>query len=377
LVAALASYAIEYAKSKEALMQRLRVGLIGAGFIGVAHANAIEAIVKEGFVAADFQAVCDTDAERARAIAESFGAASAWTDPLELINSGEIDTVFICTPTRFHRELVEEAAEKKLNIFCEKPLARTFSDAQAMLSTVLQAGVKNQVGLVLRYSPVYNALRQLVSDGELGRPMSVIFRDDQYFPIRGIYGSTWRSDVAMAGGGALIEHSIHDADVLRWLFGEIASVRGEVKCFAGYQGIEDLAAVQFEFESGAFGQLTSAWHNITKRESNRYMEAFFENGFVSSAYDFFGTVGHQVGDGEFSVIAEEEVLSRYLSSIGLVGPEYNSLWFMQGLEDYHFLRALETGTAPYPDFGVALKAHEIVEAIYRSSKSNSRVRLPL
>ncbi|GAB4330411.1 MAG: Gfo/Idh/MocA family oxidoreductase [Candidatus Abyssubacteria bacterium] len=358
-------------------MRRIRIGLVGAGFIGVAHANAIEAIVKNEFVAADFQAVCDTDVERARAIAESFGAKRAWTDAIELIRSGEIDTVFICTPTRFHRALVEAAAEQGLSIFCEKPLACSFSDAQAMYSAVAQAGVKNQVGLVLRYSPIYNVIRHLISGPGLGRPMSIIFRDDQYFPIRGIYGSTWRCDVAVAGGGTLIEHSIHDADILRWLFGEITGVRGEVKCYAGYKGIEDLAVAQFQFENGSLGQLTSAWHNITRRESNRYMEIFFENGFVSSSHDFFGTIGCQLGDEDFRVIPQEEVSRRYLSSIGLEGAEYHSLWFMQGLEDYHFLHALETGATPHPDFEVAVKAHEIVEAIYRSSRNNSPVRLPL
>jgi predicted dehydrogenase len=363
--------------TEEAEMEMLRLGLIGAGFIGVAHANAIETIVHEKLVSAEFAAVCDADAERARAIADSFGAERHCTDPFELIGSGAIDTVFICTPTKFHPELVRAAAERSLNIFCEKPLARALSEAREMHAVVARAGVKNQVGLVLRFSPVYNVIRRLISEPSLGRPMSVIFRDDQYFPIRGIYGSAWRSDVSVSGGGTLIEHSIHDADILRWLFGEPRSVRGTIRNFAGHREVEDLAVAQFEFPGDCIGQLTSAWHNIMRRESNRYVEVFFENGYISSAHDFIGPIHHQTGNEDLQVISADEVLDEYLSSAGLAGSRYNSLHSMQGLQDYHFLRALETGATPEPDFEVAVRAHELVEAVYESDRNNCEIQLPL
>jgi len=358
-------------------METHHVGMIGAGFIGIMHANAIEAVVSEKLVSAEFVAVCDLNAERARAIAASFGAEKHYDDPFALIDSGEIDTVFICTPTNTHPRLVEAAAEKGLNIFCEKPLARSLAEAKTMNAAVGRAGVKNQVGLVMRFAPVYHAVKRLVSDPGLGRPMSVIFRDDQYFPITGIYGSTWRGDVEVAGGGTLIEHSIHDVDIMRWLLGEIKSVRATVKNFAGHKDIEDLVVAQIEFASGCVGQLSSIWHNVLGRESSRYMEIFFENGYISTAADFIGPVRYQAGNGEPNIISAEEVLEGYLSSAGLNEPRYNSLHSMQGLQNYHFLRALETGTEPQPDFGVALKAHEIVEAIYEAARTDSSIELPL
>ncbi len=358
-------------------MGKLRIGLIGAGFIGVAHANALETMIGERLVAAEFVAVCDVDENRAQAIAESFGAKGHTTEPFALIDSGEIDTVFICTPTKFHPPLVDAAAKQGLNIFCEKPLARSLPEAREMHSAIMHAGVKNQVGLVLRFSPVYNVIKEVLTDPDLGRPMSVIFRDDQYFPITGIYGSTWRSDAEIAGGGALIEHSIHDADIMRWLFGEVACVRAKTRNFAGYEGIEDLVAAELEFKSGCIGQLASIWHNVRGRESNRYLEIFFENGYISSADDFIGPVHYQRKKGELQTISGDEVLKKYLSAAGLEEPKYNPICSMQGLEDYHFLQALETGSPPTPDFGVAIKAHEIVEAIYVASRENSEITLPL
>jgi predicted dehydrogenase len=207
--------------------------------------------------------------------------------------------------------------------------------------------------------------------------MSVLFRDDQYFPIRGIYRSEWRCDFDMAGGGALIEHSIHDADVLQWLFGDISSIRGIIKNFAGHHGIEDLASAHLEFSCGCVGHLLSAWHNILRRESNRYMEIFFENGHISSADDFIGAVSVQTGGNEMETIPGPEVLQRYLRQVGLDDSKYNSLHSAQGIQDYHFLRALERGEEPQPNFDVAVKAHELVEAIYRAARNSAEVKLPL
>jgi predicted dehydrogenase len=215
----------------------------------------------------------------------------------------------------------------------------------------------------------------MISEPELGRPMSVIFRDDQYFPISGIYGSTWRGDADIAGGGALIEHSIHDADILRWLFGDVVRVRATIKNFAGHERVEDLAAVELEFDNGCIAQLLSIWHNVMGRESNRYLELFFENGYISSADDFIGPIYYQTERGELQTIPSEEVFERYLSSIGLADPKYNLIRSGQGLEDFHFLHALETRSPANPDFGVAIKAHEIIEAIYVSAREQSDIVL--
>jgi predicted dehydrogenase len=356
-------------------MGTLRIGLIGAGFIGIMHANAIESIIDGEFVNAKLAGVCDTDATRAEAVAGAFGAGSHWDDPIALIESGDIDTVFICTPTASHPKLVEAAAARGLNVFCEKPLARSLGEAQAMHAAVAEAGVKNQVGLVLRFSPVFHTIKRLVGNKDMGRPMSIIFRDDQYFPVQGIYGSSWRGDFEIAGGGTLIEHSIHDVDIMRWLFGEVASLSGSMKYFSGRDRVEDVAAVQMEFANGCVAQLTSIWHNVLARESNRYIEIFMENGYISTSADFIGPVSFQAGKDDIEIIPAEHVLDEYLSAAGLEGARFNLLRSMQELQDYQFLKALEDGEDPAPDFGEAVKAHEIVEAAYESARNNSPVTL--
>ena len=140
-------------------------------------------------------------------------------------DAGEVarrcDAVWVCTPTAAHRAAVDEAVAAGCAVFCEKPLDRDLAGARALVEAVAAAGVPSQSGLVLRSAPVFRALRDLIAGGSLGAPMAAVFRDDQYFPIQGTYASRWRAEVAQAGGGCLIEHSIHDVDILRFCFGEV------------------------------------------------------------------------------------------------------------------------------------------------------------
>src|SRR4051794_18360742 len=170
----------------------LRVGFIGAGLIGTFHSKMLRAagtrIERAG--------VYDPDPLRARQFAESSGHTVASSEQAVL---DDCDAVYICTWTSEHAHLVEEAASRGLAVFCEKPLATNLATAEAMADAVGRAGVTNQVGLILRRSPAYLLARHLIDEPAAGRVMTVIFRDDQFIPIQGHYGSTWRSDPAKAG----------------------------------------------------------------------------------------------------------------------------------------------------------------------------------
>lgn len=344
------------------------VGIIGAGLIGRFHARSVRGLIRMGLVDARYVAVCDRVTERAEEFAR-LADLDFWTvDPDELIASPDVNTVYVCTPTAEHKALVEKAATAGKHVFCEKPLARTLADAREMQAAVQQAGVSHQVGLILRHSPILTVLRDLMSDPKLGRLMTVVFRDDQYFPIQGHYPSTWRGDYSQAGGGTLIEHSIHDLDVLSWLAGHVASLRAETRNFAGHEGIEDLATVSLSFEGGASGMLTSVWHNILSRNTRRLLEFFFEHGYFAIEDDFFGPIRFEThASNGPAVLPDEDVRRRYLELIGLTDDAHADALSRYSLEDYFFLRALSEGTTPFPGFDVALRAHALVDAVYRSA----------
>jgi predicted dehydrogenase len=341
----------------------LRIGFVGTGLIAWAHGLGLQAMIEGGVIDASIAVVYDRSRGRAEGFATTTGAEMV-VDSLEAVVE-RCDAVWVCTPTSAHRPAVDAAVAAGRPIFCEKPLATDLDGALALSAAVASSGLPAQSGLVLRSAPVFLALRELVHSGQLGRPMAAVFRDDQYFPIQGTYGSKWRSDVEQAGGGCLIEHSIHDLDILRFCFGEVTEVSGRTSNFSGHPGIEDVASVSMQFASGLTAHLTSVWHNILSRGSTRRIEVFFEDGLVWLDNEFRGPLHIQTSE-----TAEErgcpspawvDALPFGNDQIGLgVSPYVEA--------DRAFVDAVVSGRAPEPGVDQALVAHRLVDAAYRSAR---------
>ncbi len=333
---------------------KIRIGFLGGGFIAHHHGKMLHI----GSVPHEITAVHDPDAHKASEFAKASGASVVASEE-ELFSA--VDAVYVCTWTSEHRRLVEDAARRGLPVFCEKPLAFDVGEARAMVAAVASAGVVNQVGLVLRDSPSFNLLRAMVSDPTSGRVMSVMFRDDQYIPIQGQYASTWRSDVARAGAGTLLEHSIHDLDILEWLFGEVREVTARSAEFHAINGIEDVVMAQLGFASGAFAALTSVWHDIMARPSSRRMEVLCERAFLVLEGDVWGPVRRVTDRGGEEVFEGTELVAELgRRSGGFRNP------------DEAFLQAVRDGTPATPTFADALRPHMLADAVYQSAGDDGR-----
>ena len=297
------------------------------------------------------------DIDRTRA--ERFAAATGATvcDSEDAV-SDSCDAVYVCTWTSEHPRLVAAAARRERAIFCEKPLATTLDQAQAMARTVDEAGVVNQVGLVLRSSPAFCWARHLLDDPRAGRLMSIVFRDDQYIPNQGMYDSTWRVDTAKAGAGTLLEHSIHDVDLLEWLGGPIREVSARTAEFHDIGGIEDSVAAILNFESGAMATLTSVWHDLLERPSLRRVELLAERMWCAIEGDWFGPV-HWTAAGERDQVLTGDDLEAAVRDLDLAPPN----------PDGAFVRAVANHTPAHPNFATAVRAHQVVDALYRSAAS--------
>jgi predicted dehydrogenase len=328
----------------------VRVGFLGAGFIAKIHAS----LLRAGGDTVSWAGVYDPDAERAASFAAHTGAALCGSETEVLDGS---DAVFVCTWTSEHPRLVEMAAHRGLAIFCEKPLATDLAGATHMASVVGKAGVVNQVGLVLRFSPAFCWMRHLVAQPTSGRVMSIVFRDDQYIPVQGMYGSTWRGDVARAGSGTLLEHSIHDLDIIESLVGPVARICGLSSEFHGIEGIEDAVSVSMSFANGAVGSLVSVWHDMLERPGSRYVEVVCENLWCAlDGDDWWGPV-RWTGKNGVEGCLEASALGEQVWKAGLapVNP------------DESFVDAVRAGGGSGPDFDTALRAHVLVDAAYRSA----------
>ena len=355
-------------------MPRPVVGLIGCGHIGQFHSRNLRGSIRSELVPAAYVAVCDREIERARTFAGIAGAETVTDAADEVFAVPGINAVYVCTETAEHPALVKAAAARGLHVFCEKPLAKSLAEVEEMVAAVEAAGVVNQVGLVLRYSPVFTVLKELTSDPGLGPLLTAHLRDDQFFPIRGHYGSSWRGEVERAGGGTLIEHSIHDVDLFRWLFGEISAVRCHTRYTTEHAGIEDVALVTFQHAEGHQTTLSSIWHSCDDRPSTRRLEVFFDGAWFATDHDFIGPITWQGRSGAEQVIGPEEVWERYRQITGFNEDEM-ALARRGMMEDLSFLRCVNEGRPAFPDFRTALKAHAVVDACYRSAWGSIEVAI--
>jgi predicted dehydrogenase len=205
--------------------------------------------------------------------------------------------------------------------------------------------------------------------------MGYTLRDDQYWPTGDIVPghSSWRSDRAQAGGGALLEHSIHSADIVSWLFGPAVRVYGRTRAVFGYD-VEDVAAVTVEHESGVVGTILTVFNGVRGREERR-VEVFFERGAVEA------TTGFIVGAAEDGYLVQQPDTDAHRLDLAVmreehftsVGIDRRDFVFYTYPADRHWVRAVVNGEPATPGFDDALRAHRLVEATYRSAAADQAV----
>jgi predicted dehydrogenase len=351
------------------------IGLIGCGMIGQIHADGLAKLVEDG----EIVAVAAADLSDASIAATQRNCAFARTsnDASSVIADPAVDAVMIATPTAAHRDVVLAAVESGKPVFCEKPLAPTFDVVQELCRAVDASGLIARVGFHSRFHPILNKLDAIVRSGELGRPMGYSLRDDQYWPTGAVVPghSSWRSDRAVAGGGALLEHSIHSADILSWLFGPARTVYARTRQSFGFD-VEDTAALTIEHETGVVGNLVTIFNGVRGREERR-LEVFFEQGAIELTTDFL------IGAEEDSLLVArpdvaavrvdlDELRAAHFDTLGATRRD---LIFYPYLADRAWVQAISGAHTPGAGFPEALRAHALVEAAYRSARLDQAVEL--
>lgn len=228
----------------------VRVGFVGAGGIAGAHMNALEKVANAQIVA-----FADVDEARARKAADRFGAA-AYTDFNEMYAREELQAVYVCVPPLAHTDAEIKAAERKLALFVEKPVALTIGKAQEIEAAIAAHGVIASVGYHWRNNDITDRLRAELAGKTVGMAMG--------YWNGGLPGVWWwrRMD---GSGGQMVEQTTHIVDLARYLVGEIKSVYAAyaLRSMAGLPGMEDLdvpdvGTMTVRFENGAVGQIANS-----------------------------------------------------------------------------------------------------------------------
>ncbi|MEH7301351.1 Gfo/Idh/MocA family protein [Neobacillus drentensis] len=166
----------------------------------------------------------------------------------------EIEAVIICTENVKHTEVAIAAAEAKKHILCEKPLATTVEDAWKMIETCKQHGVKLQTAFPVRYNPPVKRVKQMIDTGELGRIVAIRGTN------RGQNPGGWFVDKKKSGGGAVLDHTVHVIDLMRWFMdSEVREVYAEVDTKFSDIPIDDCGLLTLEFENGVFASHDPSW----------------------------------------------------------------------------------------------------------------------
>jgi predicted dehydrogenase len=191
----------------------VRIGVLGAGFMGSTHARALAAIPD-----VEIAGIYGQSEKRAKPLAEEMG--TSWTTDLErLIDDPSVDAIDICLPGPQHRSVTELAIAAGKHVLVEKPITLLEEDADALVDLVASTDRIVMVAHVLRFWPEYIELQRLATGGEFGKPRQAIAYRRQAFPAWSALFS--QSDLT---GGAVIDQMIHDYDALNWIFGEPKAV---------------------------------------------------------------------------------------------------------------------------------------------------------
>ena len=211
----------------ESVLVDLRIGLIGSGFMGQVHADAIR---RAAVLFPDVPArpvivmVADRDEPTAAAAAARFGVPRATGDWRRLVEDREVDVVDITSPNVLHHQMALAAVAAGKHVYCEKPLAVTVAQAEEMTAAATDAGVKTMVAFNNLKTPAAMLAHKLIDDGAIGRPIRFRGWFDQGFYADPELPWSWRCSRAEAGSGALGDLGTHVISVAQYLMGGIESV---------------------------------------------------------------------------------------------------------------------------------------------------------
>jgi len=323
-------------------MDKIKLGLIGLGYIGRVHLrNCLK------LNSAELVAVSDIS-KKALNKAKKLGVQKTYKDYKTLLNDKSIDAVIIALPTHLHYPCAKEAVESGKHILLEKPLARNVAEGKKIISAANKNGVKLMVGYPYRFSVPFRNLKNKIESGELGEIQVVhavnistgpfMHRAEGHIPKP---VPEWWFNRKLTGGGALIDLGIHMINLTRWYFGEIRNA----KAYLGYRfnlDSEDYAICIVNFVSGAKTVINVGW---------------FSQGT---------TIGIEVYGTAAQASAYHSAPNKIITAIQLILRKTPKYFLAHRTEILHFINYIKQDTQPSPSGKDALKDLEIIERAYKN-----------
>lgn len=379
---------------------RLGVGMVGYAFMGAAHSQAWRSAGRffDLPLAPQMVALCGRNTDAVAAAATKLGWASLETDWKQLIRRDDIDLIDVCTPGESHAEIAIAALEAGKHVFCEKPLANTVSEAQAMVAAAEQAsakGVRSMVAFNYRRVPALALAKRLVEQGRLGtirHVRAVYLQDwivDPEFPL------VWRLQKDKAGSGALGDIGSHIVDLAQYITGDrLTRVSGVTETFIKERPLPEASSGLSASSGAARGEVTvddaALFHGrfaegaVASFEATRFASGrknamrIEVNGSAGSlAFDFesmnelsFYDNTEDADTAGFRRILVTEPTHPY---VGAWWPPGHLLGWEHSFthEVVDLIGDIWSGRDPVPSFADGLQVQQVLAAVERSAANNS------
>jgi predicted dehydrogenase len=369
----------------------LGVGMVGYAFMGAAHSQAWRT-VPHAFdlpLRPAMAVLCGRNASAVRAAAARLGWAATETDWRALVKRDDVQLVDVCTPGDGHAEVAIAALEAGKHVLCEKPLANTLAEAEAMVAAAERAaehGVRAMTGFNYRRVPALALARQLVTEGRIGQLRHVRASYLQDWLIDPSFPLTWRLQRERAGSGALGDLGAHIVDLAQYLTGElIAGVSAATATFvterplpsgdgSGPVTVDDAAVFTGRLGSGALATF-EATRFAAGRKNQLRIELNGDHGSLAfdlerlNELEFFDRAGDSAEAGFRRILVTEP------------GHPYLSAWWPQGHvlgwehtfthQARDLVTAIATGGELAPSFADGLQVQRVLDAVERSAASEA------
>ena len=324
------------------------------GILSFAHVSApAYASCLRQLPGAELAGIADDDSSRGMAAAQQFGT-SFFPSP-EALLAASLDGVIITAENTKRLPLALLAARAGVHILCEEPIATTMAGGQEMIDHCRRAGVKLMIAFPYRYSPTMQAVSRLIENGQLGQVYGLTTTNRGWMP------GGWFTNRDLAGGGAVLDHTVHVADLVRWFWGsEVKRVYAEIGrgLFCG-TGIDDAGIITFELANGIIGTVDASWSRP---------EVFPIWGDVSMS------IVAEAGILDVNMLAQTmDLYADREKTVSRVG--WGSDFVLALVKD--FVNVISGKRAPPITGEDGLRALEVALAAYRAAETGLPVDLPL
>mgnify|MGYP002632165251 CR=1 FL=1 len=334
-------------------MKKIKIALIGAGYISDYHARGLQTLPD-----VEIAAVVGLPIETAKTFAEKYQIKEVTTDALSLVDREDIDAVIISTPNKFHAPFAIEFLNSGKDVFIEKPMAMNLEEGIEVMNAAQKNNGLVLVGHMWRFDEETQYVKSIVDSGKLGK----IIKTKGYGIHENWGPSGWFTQKEMAGGGALADMGVHAIDTVRYILGDPKpkEVYAKIGTYFGDYDVDDTGIIMITWDNGTTSVIESGWWHPHMDGPEASTQIFGTNGYVS----LFPTK---------IKMKEEDAIDKFQIPKFEKTEHCDQSIYTNQMK--HFIECIRSRTQPNPGFAEGQIVLQIVDAAYRSSEISEAIKL--